>query len=89
MFGRIALDLGDEFPILDVDGETPSEVHIESISVEGVVQIFKNQKHNIQDGDTVTFKEVVEEDSLFKSLNDTHFVVSNATRFNFQISGFR
>lgn len=89
VYARIVVDLGAQFPVLDKDGETPSEVNIESISAEGVVHLFKNQNHNIQDGDTVIFQEIVEDESSLKSLNDVEFVVQRVTRTSFEIGDTR
>jgi ubiquitin-activating enzyme E1 len=60
VYGRVATDFGEEFLITDADGEAPSEMTVESIQPDGLVVLFKNQKHNLQDGDTVLFQEIVE-----------------------------
>lgn len=63
MFGRVVCDFGEGFQIVDKDGEHINELNIESITQQGLVTIFKNQQHTLQEGDTVTFQEVVEDTS--------------------------
>lgn len=71
--------------MFDKDGENPVDVQIESIEGK-VVTLFKNQKHTLQDGDTVVFQEVVEQDDPEKaSLNNQQFTISNVRRHQFEI----
>lgn len=59
VYGRVVVDLGENFLVYDKDGEPSQELKVESISVEGVVELTKGSKHTLQDGDVVQFKEVV------------------------------
>nr|XP_022335086.1 ubiquitin-like modifier-activating enzyme 6 [Crassostrea virginica] len=53
-------DFGDNFEIIDEDGEEPKEIFIEKISKgnPGVVTCFKNRVHGLESGDHVTFREI-------------------------------
>ncbi|XP_072037790.1 LOW QUALITY PROTEIN: ubiquitin-like modifier-activating enzyme 6 [Amphiura filiformis] len=53
-------DFGDEFTIMDPNGEEPKESFIATITKEnpGVVTSLDNRMHGFQDGDSVSFKEV-------------------------------
>ena len=53
-------DFGDEFEVLDSDGEEPKEFFISGItkSDNAVVTTLENRMHGLEDGDSVTFKEV-------------------------------
>lgn len=67
-YGQIFNDFGNQFEVLDKDGEEPVEVLIESITVaeKSVVTLVKGFRHPYADGDTVRFAGV----KGMKSLND-------------------
>eukprot|EP01132_Coremiostelium_polycephalum_P008603 gene8603-10590_t len=61
VFGSLFNDFGDNFTVVDVNGENPASYMISAISQDkdqGIVTIVDEQKLQLQDGDMVTFKEV-------------------------------
>uniref|UniRef100_A0A3Q3IDV5 E1 ubiquitin-activating enzyme n=1 Tax=Monopterus albus TaxID=43700 RepID=A0A3Q3IDV5_MONAL len=58
--GQLFCDFGDEFEVLDQDGEMPASTMIQSISKEnpGVVICTDDQNHGFSDGIKVSFSEV-------------------------------
>ncbi|KAH7969257.1 ubiquitin-like modifier-activating enzyme 1 [Rhipicephalus sanguineus] len=58
--GQIFCDFGENFRVLDPNGEEPLSVLIASISkdTEGVVTCLDKMRHGFEDGDYVTFSEV-------------------------------
>ncbi|XP_047439241.1 ubiquitin-like modifier-activating enzyme 1 isoform X2 [Mugil cephalus] len=58
--GQLFCDFGEEFEVLDQDGETPVSVMIQHISKAnpGVVICTDDQRHGLQDGSKVVFSEV-------------------------------
>lgn len=55
VFGRVFNDFGDDFLVLDKNGEELQDCMIENIesSDKTLVQLFKNAKHNLEDGDLI------------------------------------
>jgi molybdopterin/thiamine biosynthesis adenylyltransferase len=82
LFSRFFNDFGNEFEVLDKDGEPPVEVMIKNISPlnasdnEAMVEFLEGTKHDFQIGDIVEFKEVEQEGDK-KSLNGACFEVKN------------
>jgi len=60
LFGHIFCDFGPSFSCVDTDGEQPKTVMVASISNEekGVVTCLDEHRHDLQDGDFVTFSEL-------------------------------
>lgn len=60
LFGQIFCDFGEEFMVSDTTGEQPLSVMISSVTKEenGVVTCSDETRHNMQEGDYVTFSEV-------------------------------
>ncbi|CAH1797332.1 unnamed protein product [Owenia fusiformis] len=60
VFGSVFCDFGNDFEILDPNGEEPKEVFIATITKAnpGVVTCLENRMHGFESGDTVTFKEI-------------------------------
>eukprot|EP00124_Ichthyophonus_hoferi_P001728 Ihof_evm11s98 gene=Ihof_evmTU11s98 len=60
LFGKIFVDLGDNFDVADMNGEEPLTCTIASISqdIDGVVTCLDETRHGLEDGDYVTFMEV-------------------------------
>jgi len=60
VFGSIFNDFGENFTVVDTNGENPASYMISSISQEkeGVVTVVEEQKLQLLDGDLVTFKEI-------------------------------
>jgi hypothetical protein len=102
VFSRVFNDFGDQFEVLDKNGEELQDVMIQKISNEeaGVVELLQNQKHKFEDGDEV-FLQGVEgmrlragekhEDPLVKSdsINQTIHKVKVLTPYSFQIGDTR
>lgn len=98
VFGRVFNDYGEKFEVLDKNGEELIDCMIKSITnaEQGVVTLLDNNKHNLEDGDEVTFVNVEgmklkpgekQVDPAFKSdsINDTIHKVTVLTRFSFKI----
>jgi len=66
LFGHIFCDFGPSFTCVDIDGEQPKSIMIASISSEekGVVACHDDHRHDLQDGDFVTFSELKGMDEL-------------------------
>ena len=54
-FGRVFLDLGEKFSVLDKNGEELTDLMIKGISTgsEAKVELLQGSKHNFEDGDVV------------------------------------
>jgi len=55
-FGRVFLDLGDKFEVLDKNGEEMLDLMVKSIttaSPEAKIELLQGSKHNLEDGDLV------------------------------------
>ena len=61
VFSRLFCDFGKEFTVVDVNGEQPVSAMIAGISKDanGVVTCLDETRHGLEDGDYVTFTEVV------------------------------
>ena len=61
LFGQIFCDFGDEFMVLDHNGEEPQSAMIASITQDetGLVSVHDESRHGLEDGDYVTFSEVI------------------------------
>ena len=64
LFGKVFNDFGEEFLVLDKDGEELQEVMIKDISYDEiksstVVTLLPGFKHKYEDNDQVTIKEVL------------------------------
>lgn len=90
VFARVFNDFGDEFEILDKDGEELLEVMIDNITneEEGLVTLLDGFKHNLEDGDEVVIREVkgmqLSSDPT-KSINETIHKVLTKTPSTFTI----
>lgn len=60
LFGSIFCDFGDQFEVSDINGEDPMNSMLSSITNEvvGVVTVYDEGRHGLEDGDYVTFSEV-------------------------------
>ncbi|CAK63716.1 unnamed protein product (macronuclear) [Paramecium tetraurelia] len=83
VFARIVTDFGNEFNIIDKDGEQLSEVLIESIQ-NNVVTLFKNQNHNLNENDVVLIQEVKQQEGQQESYNQK-FQIRNVKRNSFEL----
>ena len=57
----VFVDFGDDFFVNDPSSEEIADVMIQNISVKEqtvLVKLIEGSKHQLQDGDTITFKEV-------------------------------
>uniref|UniRef100_A0A1W7R9A6 E1 ubiquitin-activating enzyme n=1 Tax=Hadrurus spadix TaxID=141984 RepID=A0A1W7R9A6_9SCOR len=60
LFGQIFCDFGENFTVIDANGEQPVSAMVASISrdKDGVVTCLEETRHGFEDGDYVTFSEV-------------------------------
>ena len=60
VFGRVFNDFGEQFTVMDKNGDELKEMLIKNISCEekGIVTLYETQKHNFEDGDEVLFTKV-------------------------------
>jgi molybdopterin/thiamine biosynthesis adenylyltransferase len=94
-FSRIFNDFGEEFIVLDKDGEDLKERWIKNISTEekGLVEVLDTERHGLDDCDKVAFTEVIGMDlkegktSGFKSnsINETIHKIEIVSPFSFRI----
>ena len=61
LFGSLFCDFGDEFVVHDTNGEEPQNAMVASVTQEeaGLVTVLDEGRHGLEDGDCVTFSEVV------------------------------
>jgi ubiquitin-activating enzyme E1 len=59
LFGTIFCDFGDKFTVLDPTGETPVSGIVAGIDEEGLVSALDETRHGLEDGDFVTFTELI------------------------------
>lgn len=61
IFGNIFCDFGDEFTVYDHNGEEPLSTMIASVTQDeaGLVTVLDESRHGLEDGDYVTFSEVL------------------------------
>lgn len=58
LFGQLFVDLGEDFTVIDQDGEEPLSGIVSDIEKDGTVTMLDDSRHGLQDGDYVKFKEV-------------------------------
>jgi len=96
LFGHIFCDFGPSFTCVDIDGEQPKSVMIASISSEekGVVTCLDEHRHDLQDGDYVTFSELKGMDELngcdpieIKVPSPYTFTIGDTTKMAAYVSG--
>ena len=60
VFSRVFNDFGDNFEVLDKNGEDLLDVVITNITneEEGIVELLHNQKHKLEDGDEVLLQDI-------------------------------
>ena len=60
LFGTVFCDFGDEFVVVDTNGEEPTSAMIASVTSDspGLVTVLDEGRHGLEDGDYVTFAEV-------------------------------
>lgn len=59
LFGSLFCDFGPSFMVVDQNGENPVTGMISSITPDGLVTMMEEGRHGLEDGDVVTFEEVV------------------------------
>jgi molybdopterin/thiamine biosynthesis adenylyltransferase len=102
VFGRVFNDFGENFEVLDKNGEELQDVIIRSITNEeiGIVELLGNQKHKFEDGDECTFADVdgmkLNEDESHEdeavtsdSINETIHKVTVINPYSFKIGDTR
>jgi len=60
VFGNIFCDFGEEFPVMDVNGEQVLSVMVSAVTKDGdgIVTCLDEKRHGFEDGDHVSFQEV-------------------------------
>lgn len=58
LFGQLFVDFGEEFPVIDQNGEEPLSGIVSDIEKDGTVTMLDDSRHGLQDGDYVKFSEV-------------------------------
>ena len=60
LYGFTYVDYGENHKVFDATGEEGKSIHIAGISQEevGVVYLHDEKKHGLNDGDTISFREV-------------------------------
>ncbi|KAG9238513.1 putative ubiquitin-activating enzyme E1 1 [Amylocarpus encephaloides] len=64
LFGNIFCDFGKNFTVLDPTGEEPISGIVADIDEEGLVSALDETRHGLEDGDFVTFTELVGMEAL-------------------------
>ncbi|CAF4774469.1 unnamed protein product [Rotaria sp. Silwood1] len=84
VFSRCFVDCGNNpFTVYDKDGEQLKEIFISHISSEGVVTAAGDERHPFQDGDIVSFRELVglenlnQQERTIKDLNIQQFSIGD------------
>jgi ubiquitin-activating enzyme E1 len=88
VFCRVFNDFGDEFEVIDKNGEEIKELMIQEISCEkeGLVTLQKGFIHPFEDGDEVIIEKVIGmTDNEGKSINGTIHKVTTVTPSSFKI----
>ena len=64
LFGSIFCDFGKNFTVIDPTGETPVSGIVAGIDEEGIVACLDETRHGLEDGDFVTFTELIGMEAL-------------------------
>ena len=74
LFGYVFADLGDQWVVADKNGEPPRRGFVESITQDetGLVTLWDEKLHDLQDGDVVKFSGV----EGMTELNDKEFPIT-------------
>jgi ubiquitin-activating enzyme E1 len=64
LFGSIFCDFGKNFTVIDPTGEAPVSGIVADIDEEGLVSALDETRHGLEDGDFVTFTELVGMEAL-------------------------
>ncbi|CAD8178797.1 unnamed protein product [Paramecium octaurelia] len=83
LFGSTFVDFSDKFQIFDPNGEEPKQAIVAGITneAEGIVSTIEDKRHGFQDGDSVTFREVVG----MTEVNEKIFKIKVKSPFMFSI----
>ena len=83
LFGQIFCDFGDNFTVVDTNGENPLTVMISGITKDtnGAVACIEDARHGFEDGDVVKFSEV----KGMTEINDKEFKIRVTGPCNFSI----
>lgn len=96
VFAQVFCDFGEEFTVTDTNGENPVSAMIAGITkdVEGVVTCLDETRHGLEDGDYVTFSEVVGMEELngcepkkIKVLGPYTFSIGDTTSYSDYVRG--
>ncbi|XP_063605255.1 ubiquitin-like modifier-activating enzyme 1 isoform X2 [Penaeus indicus] len=96
LFGQIFCDFGEEFEVVDTNGESPVSAMIAGVTKEenSVVTCLDESRHGFEDGDYVTFSEVQGMTELngckpvkIKVLGPFTFSIGDTTQFSDYVRG--
>ncbi len=96
LFAQIFCDFGDKFVVNDTNGENPISAMIAGITkdVEGVVTCLDETRHGLEDGDYVTFSEILGMEELngcepkkIKVLGPYTFSIGDTTSYSDYVRG--
>lgn len=89
VFGTIFCDFGDNFTVIDDNGEPPATslvagIIYDPVTASAVVTVLEETRHGLETGDVVTFSDII--GSIGNSLNGREFKVVVKGLFTFEIS---
>lgn len=84
LFGQLFIDLGENFSVIDPNGEEPATGIVSDVEKDGTVTMLDDSRHGLQDGDYVKFKEVEGMPKLNES--DKPFKIEVLGPYAFKIS---
>ncbi|XP_063844660.1 ubiquitin-like modifier-activating enzyme 1 isoform X2 [Scylla paramamosain] len=96
LFGQIFCDFGENFEVVDTNGESPVSAMVAGITKEenSVVTCLDESRHSLEDGDHVTFSEVQGMTELngcspipIKVLGPFTFSIGDTTKFSDYVRG--
>lgn len=95
LFGQIFCDFGNNFTVVDTNGENPVSILISGITKEknGIVAGLEDTRHGLEDGDVVKFTEVKGMTEIngkeykIKVTDPCHFSIGDTSNFSDYING--
>eukprot|EP01125_Pyxidicula_operculata_P017195 TRINITY_DN6012_c0_g1_i1.p1 TRINITY_DN6012_c0_g1~~TRINITY_DN6012_c0_g1_i1.p1 ORF type:complete len:1009 (-),score=218.90 TRINITY_DN6012_c0_g1_i1:1918-4944(-) len=89
VFASAFVDFGDEFVIHDKNGEFDKEIYISDITQEEeavLTTLGENERHNLEDGDYITLREIVGPTQLNSNSDANVYKVTVLSPFKFKIN---
>ena len=87
VFGKIFCDFGARFRVVDVNGQSPKTARVSFVSndLNGIVTTMDDQRHDLEDGATVSFSEV----KGMTEINGKEFRIITIGPYSFSIGDTR